>query len=52
MTRAPAEYFEGLVELTATDDDEVSLSGTVSGPVTDNLGYRLTGLYSDRDGYN
>jgi iron complex outermembrane receptor protein len=51
VTRAPTEEFEGLVELTATDDDEVAFSGSLSGPISDSLGYRLTGLYSDRDGF-
>ncbi|MEH6582058.1 MAG: TonB-dependent receptor [Halioglobus sp.] len=50
-TRAPADEFEGVVELTATDDEEIAVAGSVSGPLSDTLGYRLTGYYSDRDGF-
>ena len=50
-TKAPAESFEGAIEATATDDDETALVGSVSGPINDELRYRLTGKWSDRDGY-
>jgi iron complex outermembrane recepter protein len=50
-TRAPSEELEGSVELTGTDDDEKRISGSISGPMTDTLAYRLTGHWSDRDGY-
>lgn len=51
VTKAPSEELEGSVELTLTDDDEQRVLGSISGPITDNLGYRLTGHWSDRDGY-
>ena len=50
-TKAPSDTFEGAVEATATDDDEAALVGSVAGPITDVLRYRLTGKWSDRDGY-
>ncbi len=50
-TKAPSDTFEGAVEATATDDDETSLVGSVAGPINDRLRYRLTGKWSDRDGY-
>lgn len=50
-TKAPSDTFEGSVEATATDDDETGVVGSVSGPISDELRYRLTGKWSDRDGY-
>lgn len=50
-TKAPSEEFEGSVELTATDDEEQRVEGSVSGPVTDTLGYRVTAYWSDYDGF-
>jgi iron complex outermembrane receptor protein len=50
-TKAPSDELEGSVQGTATDDDETRVLGTVSGPLADNLAYRVTGLWSDRDGY-
>jgi iron complex outermembrane receptor protein len=51
ITKAPADEFEGSVELTATDDDEQRVQASVSGPILNTLAYRLTGYWSDRDGY-
>jgi iron complex outermembrane receptor protein len=51
ITKAPADEFEGSVELTATDDDEQRVQASVSGPISNSLAYRLTGYWSDRDGY-
>jgi iron complex outermembrane receptor protein len=51
VTKAPADEFEGTVELTATDDDEQRVQGSVSGPISNTMAYRLTGYWSDRDGY-
>ena len=50
-TKAPAEELEGFVQAAATDDDEQRVSGSISGPITDTTGYRLTGYWSDLDGY-
>jgi iron complex outermembrane receptor protein len=50
-TKAPAEELEASLELTATDDDETRATASVSGPLTDRLGYRLSGYWSDLDGY-
>jgi iron complex outermembrane receptor protein len=51
VSRVPSDEFEASTELTATDDDEQAISGTLSGPLSDTLGYRLTGYYSDLGGY-
>lgn len=50
-TKAPAEELEGSLELTTTDDDEDRVSASISGPISDTLGYRLSGYWSDLDGY-
>ena len=50
-TKAPSEEFEGSIEFTATDDDEQRVEGSISGPLTDTLGYRLTAYWSDYDGF-
>ena len=51
VTKAPSDEFEGTVELTATDDDEQRVQGSVSGPISNTMAYRLTGYWNDRDGY-
>jgi len=50
-TKQPSEEFEGTVELTATDEEAHNVLGSISGPLGDSLGYRLTGFWNDRDGY-
>ena len=50
-TKAPSETFEGAIQATATDDGETGIVGSVSGPITDEFRYRLTGKWNDRDGY-
>ena len=51
VTKGPSEEFEGTVEVTATDDDEARVLASVSGPISESVGYRLSGHWSDRDGY-
>lgn len=51
ITKAPAKEFEGTIEVTATDDDEQRVQGSISGPITDSLAFRLTGHWSDRGGF-
>lgn len=50
-TKSPSDIFEGAFEATATDDGETGVVGSVSGPIMDDLRYRLTGKWNDRDGY-
>lgn len=50
-TKSPSDTFEGAFEATATDDGETGVVGSVSGPIMDDLRYRLTGKWNDRDGY-
>ena len=50
-TKKPAEEFEGTLQLTATDEEEHKVLASLSGPISDSFGYRVTGYWSDRDGY-
>lgn len=50
-TKGPSEELEGSLELTATDDDETRVNAVISGPITDSLGYRLSGYWNEIDGY-
>ncbi|MFK8019747.1 MAG: TonB-dependent receptor [Pseudomonadales bacterium] len=50
-TKAPAEEFEGSIEISATSDEEQRVQGSISGPLTDNLAYRLSGFWTDREGF-
>lgn len=51
ITKAPAEEFEGSIEASWTDESEERLLGAVSGPITDSLGYRLSGYWFDHEGW-
>ncbi|MFK7978291.1 MAG: TonB-dependent receptor, partial [Halioglobus sp.] len=51
VTFGPTEEFESDIELTLTDDDQQKVSASVSGPITDDLGYRVTGYYDDIEGW-
>ena len=50
-TNNPSEYFEGNINVVYTNDGEQTYKGMVSGPLTDNLGVRLTAYDSSVDGY-
>ena len=49
-TKAPADEFEGSIDVSASDDEEYRVLASISGPVTDSVGYRLTANWSDWDG--
>ena len=49
-TKAPSEEFEGSVQGTLTDDDEYRILASVSGPIGDTLGYRISGYWNNWDG--
>ena len=51
ITRDPTPELSGTLSATAIEDDEYRLDGTVSGPMTDTLGYRLTGSALNDDGF-
>ena len=50
-TQSPTEEFESYIRTTLTDDGEQKVSGVVSGPVTEALGYRVAAYYRDYDGW-
>ena len=49
-TKAPADEFEASIKLRAQEGNDISLQGSISGPISENLKYRLTGAWEDRDG--
>ena len=51
VTKRSSDVTEGFVEASYTDDDETRFKGSLSGPIGDTLGYRLTGFYTDYAGY-
>ncbi len=51
ITRDPTPELSGTAAATAIEDNEYRLDGSVAGPLTDTLGYRLTGSGVDDDGY-
>lgn len=50
-TKAPAAEPEGHVKLSYGTKDEIGVQGSFSGPISDNLGFRLSGRILERDGY-
>ena len=51
ITKGPTSEFEAGAELTLTDDNQEKLSAWVSGPITDAVGYRVSGYYDDLEGW-
>jgi len=51
VTQDPTEEFAAKIGFRATDDDEVKGSVSLSGPISDTLGFRLNAYAIDRDGY-
>jgi iron complex outermembrane receptor protein len=49
VTRKPTDTLGGEVSVTGTDDNELRLSGFLSGPITNGLKFSLSGYGSDRD---
>jgi iron complex outermembrane receptor protein len=46
-TQGPTSELKGRLSASGTTDDEYTVSGSVSGPISDNLGFRLSGNYDD-----
>jgi iron complex outermembrane receptor protein len=51
ITKDPTPELSGTASATAIEDDEYRLDGSISGPITDTLGYRFTASGVDDDGY-
>jgi iron complex outermembrane receptor protein len=49
-TQAPTDTFTARIDALATEDGEQRVAGTVSGPITDTLKFRLAANYSDYRG--
>ena len=50
VTKNPSEELEGSVELTGTDDDFYRVAASVSGPISDSVGFRLNAYFDDFGG--
>ena len=50
ISKAPSEEFEGTVGVTFGSFDKRTFSGTISGPISENVRARVTMLKNDRDG--
>ncbi|MEM1114253.1 MAG: TonB-dependent receptor [Pseudomonadota bacterium] len=51
VTKGPTLEFEAGSELTLTDDNQEKISAWVSGPLSETVGYRVSGYYDDLDGW-
>jgi iron complex outermembrane receptor protein len=51
VTQGASDYFTGSTEATVTSDGEYRVNATLSGPLSDNAGFRINGYYVNRDGY-
>ena len=51
ISKNPSEEFEATGEVTVAEQDEYRFRGSVSGPLSDSAGFRLTGYYRDIGGY-
>lgn len=49
-TKAPSRVLSGEIDTLVTEDGEFQQRGTISGPLGDNAGIRLSGFYSEFDG--
>ena len=50
-TKAPSEEFESSVELSITDESEQRVQGSLSGPISNSVGFRLSGYWYDHEGW-
>jgi iron complex outermembrane receptor protein len=51
VTKRPSDSFEANVDVTVAELEEYRVRGTVSGPLNDTMGARLTGYYNDVGGH-
>lgn len=52
VTKNPTSEFESLAEVTVAEDQEYRVRGYVSGPISETVGYRLTGFGRDVGGFH
>ena len=51
ISKGPTEEFEGDVGISYYEDNELRLKGSVSGPLSDKVQYRLNATFGDFDGF-
>lgn len=51
VTARPSKEWTGRLLATVAEFDEYRIAGTVSGPINDKIGLRVTGFYNDVGGY-
>jgi iron complex outermembrane receptor protein len=51
ITRKPTDDFEGYVDLTVGSYQQRKVEGAISGPLTDDISYRISGFSNVHDGY-
>lgn len=51
ITKKPTEDLEGYLDLTLGSYQQKKLEGAISGPITDDMSYRVSGFYNKYDGY-
>lgn len=51
VTARPSQTFGGKLDVTVAEKDEYRVSGTVTGPISDTLAFRVSGFYNDVGGH-
>lgn len=51
VTQKPQQEFGGAVEATYGNYNQANFKGTLTGPLSDELSFRVSGSYNNRDGY-
>jgi iron complex outermembrane receptor protein len=51
ITRKPTEYLEGYLDLTVGSYQQQKIEGAISGPISDDISYRISGFSNEHDGY-
>jgi iron complex outermembrane receptor protein len=51
ITKSPTPEFAAGTEIALTDDNQEKVSAWLSGPITDHVGYRVSGYYDDLEGW-
>ena len=51
VTKGPTQQFSGQVSAGYASDGEVRVSAAVAGPLGDTAGFRISGFYTDQNGY-
>lgn len=51
VTARPSKEWTGRAQATVAEFDEYRIAGTLSGPISENIGVRVTGFYNDVGGY-